>query len=64
MLAVQIDCGASVICKDEQAQRPSSELFCRTRNSQHCCDFCRRTQGGHSHFEKPAPTIIDAGVAS
>jgi len=61
---LDIDCGASVICKDEQAQRPSSELFCRTRNSQHCCEFCRRTQGGHSQSEKPAPTIAGAGVPS
>jgi len=63
-LAVHMDCGASVICKDEQAQRPSSEPFCRTRNSQHCCEFCRRTQGGHSQYIKPAPTIIGAGLPS
>jgi hypothetical protein len=63
-LAVQMDCGASVICKDEQAQQPSSEPFCRTRNSQHFCEFCHRTQGGHSQFEKPAPTIVGAGVPS
>jgi len=51
---LDMDCGASVICKDEQARWHSSEPFCRTRNSQHCCEFCRRTLGAHiANFKNP-----------